>query len=392
IADQMEKLRDLDPNEVWPSDDLLFHKDDETRVIAYERLYPIAMKAPETRTGILNVLNMAQKAELVFTWNKGECVEYSTKTKGEVRKNLKRLYQTIENAPIVDLDQEITSWDSDQEELDNLEGSSHTRLMSWRLGAGAVKSPAKDWRALFTLGGAIYGQDMGDLSNRAMQRGTSVMLGDVDLSFKRVNEGHVEITDWRITGLKIRKIKARRHYIPSVFSRNRKLGLGFTLLELSTDPWEENRYKTVFAEGEVFTSLVSSRLNLDHLNIALGVGLETPWGTENCFAAMLLNEETLLEIPFRLDGLLTFGDNRQLQTRAMLEYKYFYDFKGDDSASYSKKNLLVGTSFVYRLAEINKAEVLLKGNLEFKDDFSQDATGNRNQQLMLRVGFEINRW
>ncbi|MCP4756539.1 MAG: DUF4105 domain-containing protein, partial [Proteobacteria bacterium] len=392
IVDSLEKLRCSHPDEPWPDDASFFNTDSKTRSSAYAQLYPIAVKNAETRIDILYILKTAQEAELQFTWNKGRCIGYSTETKGEARKILKRLSGIVSDVPAIDLDREIDSRDSGLEEIDNRTGSRHTRLMSWKVGIGRTEIPGHDPRDSFILGGAIYRQNMGDISNRAMQRGTSVEMGNIEFAFGADEKGQTDIAAWRIIGLQIRKIKARRHYIPDVFSRNRKMGLGFTVLDICTDPFEEKKYSTTFVEGEIFTSLISSRLNLDHLNVSIGMGLETPWEHSDHFGAKFLSDGSRLGIPLKLDGLLTFGADRDLQIRALLEYKHTFDIEVDYSMDWRNGAFSARTSFLYHLSEIGGAEVLLLGEFEFQDTFRRNSAGNPIQRRLGKLGLEINRW
>ncbi|MCP4753895.1 MAG: hypothetical protein GY866_23675, partial [Proteobacteria bacterium] len=163
-------------------------------------------------------------------------------------------------------------------------------------------------------------------------------------------------------------------------------------LEIGSDPWKAGTFKTTFAEGEVFTSLVSSRLFLDHLIVATGLGLETPWQNRSGFGAKFLSADTLLEFPMRLEGLLTFGSDRKLQTRAQLEYQQTYDITGHTSIEHRNEKLSLGTSFIYRLTEVKKAEILLKGGLEFQEHLGKDQTGRKSRLASAELGIQVDRW
>ena len=77
---------------------------------------------------------MAQKAELFFTWNKGDCILYSTKAKGAARRIWKALY--VRGTEAVDLNQEIERRDTARERIDAFTGTHHTRLSGIRIGTG----------------------------------------------------------------------------------------------------------------------------------------------------------------------------------------------------------------------------------------------------------------
>ncbi len=392
ISNHLITLRKKEPSQRWPDDNDFFNENEMVRAKAYAALYPIAVSSINTRSTILEILNMAQKAELLFTWNKGRCIDYSTLAKGEARKVLKQLLEIHSETNRIYLDQAINLHDSPREALDDQTGSLHTGLMSWHFGARTVLSPALETTQHLFLGGVIYRQQMGDISSLAMQRGTSVELGNIDLFWGKKEKDRLTIEDWHLVGLKIRKIKARRHYIPNVFSRDKKLGLGFTLLEISPDRWETGKYNTLFTEGEMFTNLVSSRLNLDFLNVATGLGLETPWTIKNNMGDRLMSGDSLLKVPFRLNGLLTSGKNRQLQIRSQMEYRFFYSIKSRHSPGYQKKDLDIDISLTYRLPDLAGAEVILNGSLEFLDTFEENINHQAKQQTTIKLGIEVNRW
>ncbi len=168
--------------------------------------------------------------------------------------------------------------------------------------------------------------------------------------------------------------------------------MGFTLLKISKNPIRTLTYKTLLLEGELFTNLSSSRHNLDFLSVGIGMGIETPWDKESSHNSRLLNNNSMLSIPLRLNGLLSFGRDHDLQTRLNLEYKYQFHFSSNFYNKQSSESFYSLFSFLYQLGEIGNTEILLKGEFEYIDTFEKNSANKEIKQINTKIGFELNRW
>ncbi|MBU3916130.1 hypothetical protein KKA14_11400, partial [bacterium] len=281
----------------------------------------------------------------------------------------------------------IQKIDTPMEIIDYQKGTHHTRLMRFWSGIRYQESPVFGSRQSLLLGGAIYHQELGDHSFNAMQRGTYVDFGKIELDLVNDENDRLVINDWHLTALKIRKIKARRHYIPPL-----KLGLGFTVLEMSRLNWLSSNNKTLLVAGEVFSSLVSSRLNLDYLNMSIGAGVESPWTQKDDWRDKLYNKNRVIDFSAKMDGLLTFGEDRNAQLRGDIAYHYRLD-ELDSSSQYQLDEILTAKlGFQWRLPEFHQTELLLIGGVSYGDTFRKNADGNEIKQISLQVGLEMNRW
>gem|GEM_PF-1196128 len=391
IRDRLKQLKWLYPQESWPDENSLFNTDEKIRTKAYQSLRPIAYQQQGTLPLITEILNLAQKAELNFTWNQGVCIGYSTMAKTEARGLLKELRQFEGGKINLDLESTLRNRDIATEKRAGQQGTNHTRLMSWSIGAGNINFDEEKKVRTLDIEASIYRQSMGDRSNRAMQRGTAVELGKFSASWNTSLEEKYELTDWHVTGLRIRKIKARRHRIPSVFSQDRKFGMGFTLLDISRDLHQDGFFQTTFAEGEVFTSLISSRHNLDYINIGIGLGIESPWSRDASIQQRFMNASGWLTLPIRLEGLITIGHNRKLQVRAGIESKEYYDIKTRKGFGHTHQKIGAWLNFSYDFGDYLQSNLWLTGSIAMYHH-SQPSTLIHQKITRSKLGLEIARW
>ncbi|MGK0289357.1 MAG: hypothetical protein ACI86H_000794 [bacterium] len=378
-------------NQVNTSD--FFSSDEKLRLKAYQTLQGVALKFPKSHTTILMVLQIAQKAELFFTWNDGRCIQYSTKVKGTVRKIWKVLYQKKKPNQTYDLEKFMQTREIPNLKQDEKNGTRHTGLMSWNIGiANRYQNSNKSFHGIF-LEGSIYQQKMGDISHYSLQRGTFVNLGRFSNFYAQYKNDSYQVKDWNFRSLRILKIKSRRHYIPSVFSSDRKLGLGLRILDIYKESWKDNPYHTKVAEGEVFTNLVSSRLFLDYLTLGVGIGVYTPWAMDFSTEKKIVNRNSFYSVPIRLKSLLTFGKKRFFQLRTELEYQSHYNTPDKILHGKQKGQEVVGKiSWFYRLPQQKGTQFLLNGEVEVSNSLKNNLEGKPVQSVLVRIGLEVNHW
>ncbi|MCP3923061.1 MAG: DUF4105 domain-containing protein [Desulfobacterales bacterium] len=383
IKSKLSLLAEKYKDENFPDSDELNDKDDNVRSAAYTRLYKISLKDPETRDGILNIFKIAQKSELAYTWNKGICIRYSTKTKGVVRSFIREMEK--QDDVNVDVENLISNYDLNREIKDNQTSTGHTGLSVFETGI-IFKKDRNNNNDLYTyISGTVYKQKMGDPSRRAMLRGTSVELGTFEFDYN--DEGD---NGWHFTGLKINKIKARRHYIPSVFSIHRKFGLGFTLLEFENLSKDNETYSIIPGEIEGFFSLCSSRLFLDYLIVKGGVGLET-WADRNKNPlSEIFNSNTTIGFPIGIEVQLTFGENRFLQINGSYEYKTYIEFPGSYEPGQPESVSTITAGIDIRFGELWNTDIVL--NTKFKYKVFDAKNLDKDDEEIVRIGLSFYMW
>jgi hypothetical protein len=382
IRSKTEELKDKFPKENFPDYDSMNSKDDEVRSKSYQMLYQIALKNMKVRPDILNIFKIAQRSELTYTWNKGICIRYSTKTKGIVRSYINKLSKPDDKN--IDLTDMINTYNRENEIKDSKNGTGHTGLSVWKTGAIIKKQESQDDELFTYISGTVYQQKMGDVSNRTMLRGTSVDLGHFEFDYNDKSNG------WKITGLKIRKIKERRDYIPSIFSIHRKFGMGFTLLDVESLSENGDTYKIVPGEIEGFVSLCSSRLFLDYLIVGGGVSLETNAEKNENPLSQIFSRNTTMGFPLRLEAQLTFGESRFMQLNWGVEYKHNIEFPGKIEETQPEKEWKCKVALDIRLGEIMETSIVLNTSYTYKA-FETNNDIKTDEEVM-RMGLSFFFW
>lgn len=391
IKQELVLLKTAYPYIKWPESTLFFEDDETIRTAAYKQLTSITNQHPESMQGIITILKLSQKAELIFTWKEDECLEFSTPVKKQTRQELRYLMSNPTSATPIDLERWIQNTETLEEQKDNQLGSNHTRLMSFKTGVGVHHYGPSDDRSYFLIGGSIYRQDAGDLSNLTMQFGTNVKLGTLNLEYSIEDDQYI-LGRFDLIGLEIDKIKERRHHIPDIVDADRKLGMGFTLLDMKKRSYPFDLSSTILVEGRIFTNIVSSRNNMNHISIATGFGIESFWNNDSLVEKRIYNHQTaLLRNPWTLKSQLTLGENHSAQLQFTLNQTNFFPINTNFYTENLFKQNEYTLNILYIIQGLFSSDLIITGKwqrtVKENDYLKSDVSWNT-----LEMGVELARW
>lgn len=357
--------------------------DESDRMRAWKSLYDhIGQTDQKVQQQFYQLASLGQDAELSWLDRTQRCENYTSRVSQFLRqtqKDLLKIHGTKVAEESVDTNTFINEKYRGEESLDARTGSQNTQLSS--VGSGAAWDGG---RAGYFFNYAIHKQEAGSVASQAMQRGTSVRLGEARFDHFRTSE---QFTDkgyfsWQLTALEIRKFKERLYEVPSYFAEHGKIGLGLSLLKLRKDSRYDQVHSTV-GGGAILFNLISSRLYLDYLFLSVGADADVLWRTSRTLK--LVPQQTAIVLPVRAEGLLTFGASRLWQLRASHQYRLKIVAGQDCSENLSQ------ISVQYRLPERLISEILIFAQADrlqsFPDLFPQDS-----EQTRFSLGVEWNRW
>ena len=224
----------------WSNLDFIYSNDEDKRIELLFTLRRIANEHPESRSKMYKLAGLFQEAEMAFSFKDLECENYTSKVTSEARhiqREIIRLNQKSGKLNGISIDKLVeTEFIPEEKEVYNI-GYPHTKLLNYRFGLGGFHSqytnnsyPLLYGNSSFTFAGSLFHQEMGSISNLAMQRSSYVELGGLSLSITRTN-GIAYLNNWYFTGLKLQKFRDRLNQVPSYWKPQGKIGLGLTVLD-----------------------------------------------------------------------------------------------------------------------------------------------------------------
>ena len=249
--------------------------EEEERIIAYEKLRSLTDKGRISKNTAVQVLALAQTAELFYTWGEDGCISYSNKVKDYVRASLRELNtdpQTLTQASL-NISKKIEDKATTSEKALIDSGLSYTGLFKFSLGAGqrhSQRNTDEFDNNYGLLGFALYEQDMGDISRFALQRATQVALLKYEVDY----EGQRKLA-YRTTILSVRKVKSRLGNILPLTSSGQHYGIGFHFFTYEYDLRSPTAFISRPFRGEFFGALLSRNFNRNHWLLHLHFGLHT---------------------------------------------------------------------------------------------------------------------
>jgi hypothetical protein len=325
---------------------------------------------------------LGQDAELSYLDRSQRCENYTSKVTEFLRSSQKELlkkYGDSVYADAVDTNVLISEAVRDEESADALSGSQNTQLSS--LSLGLSRSDARAQNGVY-IGYAVHKQEAGSVTSQSMQRGTSVKLGDIKFEQFKESDLNGDSFRWQLTALEIRKFKERLYEVPSYFSEHGKIGIGLSLLNLRKDS-EEDLVHSTLAGGSILFNVISSRLYLDYLFVSIGADFDVNWRGSR--TNKLVPDQSAIVLPFRLEGLATFGSARTWQLRGFHNQRLKY-IAGDKFFE-----LFSSLSMQYRIPESVLSEFLVSTTAARRVPFADEAPV-RKPELYYSIGIEWNRW
>lgn len=388
ITQTLSDMKQETPDQDWPSFMEIISQHEKDRITAYKKLELVAATSREFDSKIYPLVALAQEAELSYLDRSDRCDDITSNGTKEVRQVMQTILKNDPEAAIkyaVDLNRFVEERHAGSEQSDISRGSNHTQLSGFSVSSGIIQRhhlSAESQTGIFSLSAALYNQDMGAITNLAMQRGTAVRLSRInaDISSKTIER-------WSFTGLSLRKLRERVTHVPSYFSDQGSIGLGLGLLDLEGDKVLDYVGGTV-AKGELLFSLFSSHLQERYLFTGIGLGVDSYVGKDDSqFLAKNMNINT----PVFIEALWTFDAKRNWQLRSSFTYTpQIWQY----GLSYKTK---ADCSLQYRLAEIQSSDILAKISAEYQNTPKTLATNKeespkRYQRTIGVIGFEWDRW
>ncbi len=312
LRDELTQLRAKFPALAWPPVEAFLGKDEPTRVGSFKALGALALANPALSAPIYRLGTFAQDAELVHQDKAQLCERYTSEATAEIRAWQRALLSrdaALAQTAAVDTNQVIAERYKGDEEALSQAGSSHTNLSALTAGVGALNFTEGRGEQVLAIGTALHAQDMGSRSSQAMQRATSVVLGEARVDLGRDGP---PVKRWTVTGLSIRKFKERLDTVPNFFDQYGTFGIGLHLLELRGRP-ARREVRGSLGGGELLFNLASSHAHDRYVFAGVGAALDVDSGRQAAVPRAAL--------PLRAEVLWTFDDKRLWQLRADAEWR-----------------------------------------------------------------------
>jgi len=370
ITTYYQKLQEDYSNLAWPNIKSLFKKKSNTRL---DTLNAIAKNIGHD-VGLDIRLNqlfiLVQEAEMAYEHKDLVCQQYTSEVTSQAR-----LYQRdliLSSIPIVSsisTDTLLSEKFSITENTAFNQGVPHTKLLAYAIGGGHYQNSQNFNSALLSLNLTLDEQQLGSISNIAMQRSSYVKLVSTQINFSNTNKLDLEnnILSWHFTALDVRKFKDRLNRVPSYFSSAGTIGLGLSVLDFEKD-YTLGIERGTWIGGEVLFNLISSAEHNDYIYTSVGLDLR--------HQKYLDSSSTEVMLPVRMETLLTFDKNRRLQWRNNFEYRFSTDTLEDEFE--------LSTGLTYRMGEVAGRLVLFRLSSEYKQ------LGSNIDSLTTWMGVEIN--
>lgn len=346
----------------WPDISLLLNKSTQNRVKFIDKLIEFYKTNQRLEDELYKLSNLIQTAEMSYEYKELLCEEYTPEVTKKIRAFQVILLPKIKEFSPLDIESFISKKYTDFKKEEYEKGENHTQLLSFGFGLGRYED-----KNLLHLEGSVVKQEMGSLSNIAMQRGNSVQLGNFELNLID-NE---EISTWSFSALNIKKFKERLEYIPSFFSYSGEFGLALNALDYKGDKIQKSVEGSIMG-GELLFNLISSNSHEDYIYTSIGSQI----------AYQKYNDKSSMGLmfPIYIQNMFTFGEKRELQWQNKFLYNKAYKEKMD-----SRKNIT--SELRYKLPLDKEEQYLLK----LKYDY-QYKSKNLAQNKTLWIGIEINNW
>lgn len=369
IAHYYQKLK-VDYSELsWPNIKPLFNKNNNGRLNVLKAIAENIGQHIDLDVRLNHLFVLVQEAEMAYEHKDLICQQYTSVVTSQARQYQQSLI--LASTPVTSsistdelLSKQFIGSANDAFE----EGVPHTKLLAYAIGGGYYSNSRKHSNAILSLNVTLDEQQLGSISNIAMQRSSYVKLASTQINLSNDIEQPNSIQSWRFTALDVRKFKDRLNQVPSFFSSAGSMGLGLSLLDFEKDNGLELEHGTLVG-GELLFNLISSAEHNDYIYSAIGADLR--------YHKDINVSRNGVVIPTRVETLWTFDKKRRLQWRNKFEYRFATDnnFEGEYKLS---------TGLSYQMGELAGRLFLLRLSSEYNN-----LGGNENSQLTW-LGIEIN--
>ena len=363
---------------MWPAIAPLFHRRETHRLKFVLALQSLATQAPQLHQNFYQLAILIQEAELVYTNKDILCEEYTSAVTTQSRLLQRQLLATQEftiDQHTFDTNNVLATSFIAMEEEGYQQGVPHTKLFAYALGFGQYQS--KDTvLPIVRFSTALDSQEMGSISNIAMQRGSYVALGRASVSLGNSTLTSNAIQTWHVTALHIRKFKQRLNQVPTYFSSAGSVGLGLTLLDFDGDNSQSISRGTLLG-GELLFNLFATKENNHFAFISLGADIQ-----RNVY---LSQAHFGIALPVCAETLFSFDKQRKWQWRNKLAYRVSTDREFAD-------DLRITTEVNYRLGTVRKPLLLVKLASEYTRSYQTTQDVEPFASLVTWLGVEFNQW
>lgn len=365
----------------WPKQRKMLSNNDEKRKEFFNSLLSEIKVYSELHQAVYHFSSIAQEAEKAFAHNELNCRNITTKSTSAIRNTQKYIISNKQAGPYALRTQSlIDEFQAEQELLNDRTGFEHTSLLNFKFSIGELDIDKQDKKNITKLSMALHLQDMGDRARLSMQRATSIVLAGTDLVFS--NEFN-DLEQWRFTGLHIRKFKERLDTVPSITSPDFRLGIGLNALDFQGIKNQEIIQSSLIG-AELLANIFSSDLYSRYLYISLGIALDARWQHPDIVAPSIGDDHFRGAIPFEINGLWSFDENRRWQLRLKAGNNIrFGDGKQDKQSTMSLK-------FSGRVGEIKDRELVFFASSEYIKFEPENFTDYKYQ--LHQIGLSINPW
>lgn len=375
ISSFYQELESQNPELAWPEISSLFKSDVSNRMFFMNALSDVCKNNIDLNQQCYELSNLIQEAEMAYGHKDMVCEKYTSPLSAEVRKLQELLLTRVTNIKPFDTKSIIQKEYVPYEQSAYDEGISRTQLLTYGAGVGHYRSK-NEVSTVLRLSGSIEKQDMGSISNLAMQRGNSVRIGSLDIALGKDLHSQVKLKTWEVSLLKIQKFQDRLETIPSYFSSAGSLGLGLSVLDFRGTQ-ERDMVSGTIAGGKVLMNLFSSENNNNFVYLSLGLDISHQ---EDSYY-----RQTGIQVPSSIHSLMSFGSKRQLQWKNGLEYRSSINDK-------LKDEIRLDTELRYQLGEYAKSLFLLKIGLSYDKLIFKENLSSSFSYTQGHIGLEINPW
>jgi len=384
LKEDLNRLSDQLPFADWPETSRLISRHVDTRLSAAEDLEDIAKIYPETSNAIYRLAVFTQEAEMAYSYKDLRCENYTSSVTAEARRMQQEILGPSEKQIddiAVDADQQMEDYFSGLEKKARGKGTSHTGHYRFSAGAGFYDAWRSDTEPVIMLEGALHRQPMGSRSNLSMQRSSSIDFFSMSLM---VEENRFRPAAFTFTALQLRKFRDRLNRVPSFYEPAGNFGLGLTLLDIYGSGEEKSGYGT-YAGIEGLLSIWSAPDHDRYLYISGGAELAGGRSKNALSKDRDTGPDAAILLPFRIETLISFDDNRRWQFRNEIEYAF-------STRKNTCDEFLFKTGLSCFPFEITGQDIILKLAYQDRGFFPQSSFSGGKHIRAGSFQIEINRW
>ncbi|MDH5182171.1 MAG: DUF4105 domain-containing protein, partial [Gammaproteobacteria bacterium] len=345
IRERHRQLQTDYPALTWPPLYKIFSRDRRERADFVDATAVYVGRYPALDTQLYQLFTLTQEAEMAFEHKDLICTEYTSQVTAKSRQHQQTLLQTAtQHISPIDTERLFAELHTTKTAEAYRAGTPHTKLLAYHFGVGqyAVEQTSSP---VLLIGATLDEQELGSISNVAMQRSSYVNLASTQVILSTDQDHPRQLQSLRFNALDIRKFKDRLNRVPGYFSPAGSTGLGISLLNV-----EKNYLLDIesgaWLGGELLFNLISGEEHNDFLYFSIGADIRR-------FKQGNLPAINAIALPLRIETLWTPDERRRLQWRNKLEYRYSTDDElGDEIEAQS--------GLTYQLGEAGGQLLLLR--------------------------------